>query len=143
MAKIPESTWDTVGWTRVRGSRTGNAGDGRNGAGKGQGGGGGGGRSPFGGSIGGASFGGRSHGADRNQTYESTEYLSASVGAGLYKSSGMGVGGIGGGAGYRAMPGGEEGRDPQEMGPGGLVGSSLREHVEAEARDKPQESFTR
>ena len=77
------------------------------------------------------------------------DYLSQSSvsgGAGLYKSSGMGVGGIGGGAaGYRARPGGVDGLGDSQrtVGAGGLVGLSLREHVEAEARDKPQESFAR
>ena len=38
----------------------------------------------------------RRGGAD-NQTYQSVDYLSQSIGSGLYRGSGLGVGGIGGG----------------------------------------------
>ena len=92
--------------------------------------------------------------------------------AGLYKSSGMGVGGIHGvSSGFRAasqlragaggVHGGTagiggtlgthggahamgiDGFDGSSRRAGGAVGLSLREHVEAEARNKPQELFAR
>lgn len=91
--------------------------------------------------------------------------------AGLYKSSGMGVGGIHGvSSGFRAasqlrtgaggvhtagiggthtagIGGGHamgiDGFDGSSRRAGGAVGLSLREHVEAEARNKPQELFAR
>ena len=92
--------------------------------------------------------------------------------AGLYKSSGMGVGGIhgvssgfraasqlragaggihGGTAGIGGTLGthggahamGTDGFDGSSRRAGGAVGLSLREHVEAEARNKPQEAFAR
>ena len=100
----------------------------------------------------------------------------ATAAAGLYKSSGMGVGGIhgvssgfraasGGGGQLRAGAGGVHGGAHAGVGgahagiggahagvddlnglsrrAGGAVGLSLREHVEAEARNKPQEAFAR
>lgn len=91
--------------------------------------------------------------------------------AGLYKSSGMGVGGIHGvSSGFRAASQlrtgaggvhtagiggthtagiggahgmGIDGFDGSSRRAGGAVGLSLREHVEAEARNKPQELFAR
>ena len=98
---------------------------------------------------------------------------SASSAAGLYKSSGMGVGGIHGvSSGFRAASGQLRGGGSSGIGAhtagiggstgvgahgahgvdefnglsrraGGAVGLSLREHVEAEARNKPQEAFAR
>ena len=75
--------------------------------------------------------------------------------AGLYKSSGMGVGGVNGGIGYRARMissahasgnnyhGNNDWDDVLSRRAGGAVGLSLREHVEAEARNKPTEAFAR
>ena len=92
--------------------------------------------------------------------------------AGLYKSSGMGVGGIhGASSGFRAASGvggqlragaggahagvggahagiggahaGADDLNGLSRRAGGAVGLSLREHVEAEARNKPQEAFAR
>ena len=74
--------------------------------------------------------------------------------AGLYKSSGMGVGGVQGGIGYRARMissahssgnnyHGNDWDDVLSRRAGGAVGLSLREHVEAEARNKPTEAFAR
>ena len=103
----------------------------------------------------------------------SLEYLSQSAGGGLYRSSGAGVGGFADarGAHGRIRTGDDAARDASSaagsssradrknlgssLGPpgsahasstrraGGVVGISLREHVEAELRDKPQESFAR